>query len=304
MLPCGVMLRFGTIADGADALGGVDASVASDSVFLTDCYSRWKVTWGHFVRTTINLRLADVGAEWRSVIAYRRSLAYAVVNATVISDIAMTRLPLIAALTLLVATPALAQSQSYAMMLGNRQLGTLAFDGSGSNVHLLSRLDNTPLGVADGTFEATTRADGDTVAYLGQNRGSKTRDIAITRQGPAVNAVTVTPSGDATDLSDPASVPAGTLTTAEVFGQLANGKTCPNPMAMYDGRRVVQLATTAIDTTGDTVTCTMSYRVIAGKGHLSPFNFKSLAMTAIYQAGALAQVTVSAGGFDVTLVRQ
>ena len=216
----------------------------------------------------------------------------------------MTRLPLIAALSLLLTGPAFAQSQTYAMMLGSRQLGTLDFDGSGQNVHLLSRLDNTPLGVADGTFEATARAAGDGIEYLGQNRGSKTRDIAITRQGAAVGTVAVSPAEDETDLSDPARVPAGTLTPAEVFGVLANGKTCPNPMAMYDGRRVVELATTAMDAVGDTVTCTMSYRVVAGKGHLSPFNFKSLAMQAIYQSGALAQVTVSAGGFDVNLVRQ
>ncbi|MFZ3584407.1 hypothetical protein ACOI1H_19920 [Loktanella sp. DJP18] len=216
----------------------------------------------------------------------------------------MTRLPLIAALAILLAGPAVAQSQTYAMMLGNRQLGTLGFDGSGQDVHLLSRLDNTPLGVADGTFEATTRANGTAVDYVGQNRGSKTRDIAITRQGNTVSAVTVSPTDDMTALSVPAQVPVGTLTTAEVFGILALGKTCPNPMAMYDGRRVVQLATTAIDTQGDTVICTMSYRVVAGKGHLSPFNFKSLAMTAVYRSQALALITVSAGGFDVNLVRQ
>ncbi len=216
----------------------------------------------------------------------------------------MLRLPLIAALATLLAGPALAAQQNFAMMLGNRQLGTLAFDGSGKDVHLLSRLDNTPLGVADGTFEAVTRAKGDTIEYLGVNRGSKTRDIAVTRQGTQVTAVTVTPADEMTVLSDISKVPAGTLTTAEAFGVLANGKTCPNPLTMYDGRRVVQMATTAMDTTGETVTCDMSYRVIAGKGHLSPFNFKSLSMTAIYQAGALAQITVSAGGFDLNLVRR
>ncbi|MBU2360543.1 MAG: hypothetical protein KKB02_16695 [Alphaproteobacteria bacterium] len=215
----------------------------------------------------------------------------------------MLRLPLIAALATLLAGPALAAQQNFAMMLGNRQLGTLAFDGSGKDVHLLSRLDNTPLGVADGTFEAVTRAKGDTIEYLGVNRGSKTRDIAVTREGTQVTAVTVTPADEMTVLSDISKVPAGTLTTAEAFGVLANGKTCPNPLTMYDGRRVVQMATTAMDTTGETVTCDMSYRVIAGKGHLSPFNFKSLSMTAIYQAGALAQITVSAGGFDLNLVR-
>ncbi len=216
----------------------------------------------------------------------------------------MTRLPLFAALLFLVTGPALAQSQSYAMTLGNRQLGTLTFDGSGQNVHLLSSLDNTPLGVADGTFEATTKTEGEAVAYKGINRGSKTRDIAIARQNGAVREVSVAPTNEMTDMSDASKVPVGTLTTAEVFGALANGTTCPNPMAMYDGRRVAQLTTTAMVQTGDTVTCEMSYRVIMGKGHLSPFNFKSFSMQAIYTTGALTQVTVSAGGFNVNLIRQ
>ena len=215
----------------------------------------------------------------------------------------MLRLPLIAALTLL-AGSAVAEQQNFAMMLGNRQLGTLAFNGSGSDVHLVSRLDNTPLGVADGTFEAVTRSKGETVEYLGSNRGSKTRDIVLTREGTKVTAVTVTPTDEMTNLSDVASVPDGTLTTAEVFGVLANGTTCPNPLTMYDGRRVVQMATTAMNKSAETVTCNMSYRVTAGKGHLSPFNFKSLSMTAVYRSGALAQITVSAGGFDLNLVRQ
>ena len=215
----------------------------------------------------------------------------------------MLRLPLIAALTLL-AGSAVAEQQNFAMMLGNRQLGTLAFNGSGSDVHLVSRLDNTPLGVADGTFEAVTRSKGETVEYLGSNRGSKTRDIVLTREGTKVTAVTVTPTDEMTNLSDVASVPDGTLTTAEIFGVLANGTTCPNPLTMYDGRRVVQMATTAMNKSAETVTCNMSYRVTAGKGHLSPFNFKSLSMTAVYRSGALAQITVSAGGFDLNLVRQ
>lgn len=216
----------------------------------------------------------------------------------------MTRLPLIAALLTLTAGSALAQTQTFAMTLGQRQLGTLTFDGGGSDSRLLSTLDNTPLGVADGTFEAVSQGSGASVSYQSANRGSKTRDIAMTRQDGTVTAVTVAPADDMTDLSQAAAVPAGTLTPAETFGVLANGKTCPNPLAMYDGRRVVQLATTEMTETGDTVTCTLSYRVVLGKGHLSPFNFKSLAMQAVYTAQSLSQITVSAGGFDVNLTRQ
>jgi hypothetical protein len=43
---------------------------------------------------------------------------------------------------------------------------------------------------------------------------------------------------------------------------------------------------------------------VLGKGHLSPFNFKSLAMQAEYRGGAFARLTVSAGGFDVNILAQ
>lgn len=216
----------------------------------------------------------------------------------------MNNLLLTLAATLALAGPAWAQSQTYAMTLGNRQLGTLTFDGQGQNVHLLSRLDNTPLGVADGVFEAVTKSTADGVAYLGRSTGNKSRDIAVTRTGSNVSEVTVTPSSEATDLSVVPAVPAGTLTPTEVFGRLANASSCPEPMTMYDGRRVVRMATTAMAQTGDSVTCDIAYNVVMGKGHLSPFGFKSLAMQAVYQANTLARITVSAGGFNVNLIRQ
>ena len=217
----------------------------------------------------------------------------------------MTRHFLYAAAALgLLAGPALAERQSYAMMLGPRQLGTLVFDGAGQNAALLSTIDNTPLGVADGTFEAVTRTKDGEVDYIGQSRGGKTRDIAVTRQADTVTKVIVTPAKEMTDMTDAAKVPAGVVSPTEVFATLANGGTCPSPMTMYDGRRVVQMATTAMAQEGDTVTCDMSYRVTMGPGHLSPFRFKSFGMQVAYSAGALARITMSAGGFDVNLIRQ
>lgn len=214
--------------------------------------------------------------------------------------------PLLASflISLALGSPVVAESQTYAMMLGGRQLGTLVFDGAGENAALLSTMDNTPLGVADGTFEAVTRAKGNEVDYLGKSRGSKTRDIAVTRQAHTVTAVTVTPEKEMTELTDITKVPSGVISPTEVFAALANGGTCPTPMAMYDGRRVVQMATTAMKQEGDTVTCDMSYHVVMGPGHLSPFHFKSFGMQVAYAAGALARVTMSAGGFDVNLIRQ
>lgn len=200
--------------------------------------------------------------------------------------------------------PALAEPQTFAMRLAGRQIGTLVFDGTGSNATVRSVMDNTPLGVADGTFDAATRQQGGQVTYQGRNRGKKSRDIAVTWQSGQVAGVTITPDKEVTDLSDPAKVPGGTLSPTEVFGALANATTCPAAMAMYDGRRVIDMGTSRRSRQGDSETCEMFYRVTLGPGHLSPFRFKSFGMQAVYVRQRLAQLTLSAGGFDFNLVRQ
>lgn len=213
-------------------------------------------------------------------------------------------IPLVSALSVFMSGPAIAENQIYMMMLGNRQLGSLVFDGNGSNASLLSKMDNTPLGVANGTFEAVTRAkDGDVASVL-KSRGRKTRDISIIREVNTVTTVTVTPKEEMTEMTDASKVPVGVISPAEVFAVLANGGTCPPPMVMYDGRRVVQMSTIAMKPGGASLTCDMSYSVVMGPGHLSPFRFKSFGMQIVYTARKLDTVTMTAGGFNVNLIRQ
>lgn len=200
--------------------------------------------------------------------------------------------------------PATADTQIYTMSLGQRLLGTLQFAGQNSNETVFVTLNNVPLGIKNGTFEAVTRTSGDKVDYLGMNRGSETRDIAIIRKAGTVTSVKVTPRSEMTKMSDAGRVPAGVRFLAEVFAAFANGRSCPAPMAMYDGRRVVQIATAAMDQSGDTVICDMSYRVAMGPGYVSPFYFKSFGMQLAYTTRSLARVTLSAGGFKVNLIRQ
>ncbi len=217
----------------------------------------------------------------------------------------MTRtIPLLAALSVLLSGPAIAENQNYTMMLGNRQLGKLVFNGNASDASLLSTMHNTPLGVADGTFEAVARAKDGDITYFAKSRGSKTRDISVFRELNTVTTVTVTPEDEMTEMTNAAKVPFGVISPAEVFAVLANGGTCPSPMVMYDGRRVVQMATVATKPDGDSLTCDMSYRVVMGPGHLSPFRFKSFGMQVVYTARKLARVTITAGGFNVNLIRQ
>lgn len=211
---------------------------------------------------------------------------------------------IVSVLSVFMSGPAIAENQTFTIMLGNRQLGSLVFDGNGSNASLLSKMDNTPLGVANGTFNAVTRAkDGDVASVL-KSRGKKTRDISILREVNTVTTVTVTPKEEMTEMTDASKVPIGVISPPEVFAVLANGGTCPPPMVMYDGRRVVQMSTIAMKPSGASLICDMSYNVVMGPGHLSPFRFKSFKMQIVYTARKLDTVTITAGGFNVNLIRQ
>jgi hypothetical protein len=216
----------------------------------------------------------------------------------------MIRLLLLGALLSgLFAGPTLAQQQSYKIMLGGRQLGTLTFDTTAGTSRLLSTMDNTPLGVADGTFEGVSQASGNQIAYQARSRGSRVRDIAFSRQANTVTSVSVTPASEMTDLTNTAKVPAGVISPTEAFAALVNQRTCPSPMTIYDGRRVVQIGTTAMSQQDATVNCDLAYGVLLGPGHLSPFRFKSIDFKIAYTAGELARIVISAGGFSVNLIR-
>ncbi|WP_152465444.1 hypothetical protein [Sulfitobacter sp. THAF37] len=217
----------------------------------------------------------------------------------------MTRFSILApVLACLLCGPALAEKLTYAMALGSRQIGSVSYDGGPRAGRLLAVMDNTPLGVADGSFEAVTRAQAGTVIYESRSRGSKQREIVVKRAGGRVTEVTVIPPDEATDLSDVAQVPRGVMSLTEAFAAMALGRDCPDPMTVYDGRRVVRIATAARSDSGSEVSCKMSYRVVQGPGHLSPFRFRSLGMELTYATSALQRITFSAGGFDVTLTRQ
>lgn len=202
------------------------------------------------------------------------------------------------------AGPVLAEPHSFMMMLGNRQIGMLTIDQSGSTTTIMSTMDNTPLGVADGTFVGVTQANGSTVEYEGKSRGSRMRDISFIREASTVTAVTVTPVSEMTELTDAAKVPNNVLSPTEALSALANNGTCPARMVVYDGRRVVQIGTKNATQQGSSVNCDLSYSVVMGPGHLSPFRFRSIDINVTYVASQLRRITVSAGGFRVGLIRE
>ncbi|SDG95253.1 hypothetical protein [Sulfitobacter delicatus] len=216
----------------------------------------------------------------------------------------MIRALSLAALFGLLTAPAMAAEQTYTVSLGSRQLGTLQFEGERNDASLLLSLNNAPFGLKNGTFKAVARSTGGKVDYLGQNRGSETRDIAIGRKADKVTSVSVAPPSEMTEMTEAGKVPSGVVFPPEFFAAVANSTTCPSPIAMYDGRRVVRMAATAMEQDGETVFCDMSYRVTMGPGYVSPFHFRKFGVELAYSAGKLVKFTLKAGGFKVHLNRQ
>jgi hypothetical protein len=216
------------------------------------------------------------------------------------------------------ATSAFAETRDLKVWLRGRLLGTATAEVSGSgesaSYTIRSLLDNTPLGVGDGIFEASSRlARTGSGAVVRQYRsrsaaGNDIRTISLLLDGGKAVETVIAPDGERTDLSDPAKVPDGVLDDAAAFARLVYASDCPAPFRIYDGRRVVQVTTTAAERGAATLTCTVDYRVIAGPGHLSPFHFKSIDLRLSYAVrdGAVSGLDVmeaSAGLFTVRFAR-
>lgn len=187
------------------------------------------------------------------------------------------------ALMMLFSTPAQAD-QSYKVFLGGQQLGWLRYEGGGANARLSSLFDNTPLGVFNGSFEGQSRRNGAGTVYRGKSLSSnKNREIEI-RTDPKgrVAEVVVSPQKDQTPLSDPGAVPAGVLDPVAGFGRLIGQNGCPDTFQLYDGRRVVQVTPGKTTKAGDVTTCLMDYRVVQGRGHLSPLYIKDISLRLVF----------------------
>ncbi|WP_157937572.1 hypothetical protein [Oceaniglobus roseus] len=226
------------------------------------------------------------------------------------------RLLRLAFLSALLAIPLPVGAETFRAMLGGRTLGTISFDaagsGAGRTARLLTNLNNTPLGVGDGTFEALSEsvsANGRRLRqYTGTSRSArKSRDIAVLLDGGRVIQTTVSPADEQTPLSDAAKVPAGVIDLAQGFGRIVDSQGCPQGFRMYDGRRVIQVSPGSAETKDDLLTCSMSYNVVAGPGHLSPFRFTNLSLDLTYDARpgrtGLLRAVIRTGLFALTLQR-
>lgn len=205
------------------------------------------------------------------------------------------------------AAPACAET--YDVSLGGKTLGQLSYAQTGDKATLVSTLDNTPLGVFNGTFTGTSTGNAASSLFIGNSSSSRKQrlvEVEIT-ENRAVRA-DITPLDEQTELSETARVPAGVMDPVRAMGQLFRARGCPARLIMYDGRRVVTIEPDAGSQSDNTLNCTLSYRVVAGPGHLSPLRVTSARMELTYDTtGArqtLQQMRISSGIFSVSLIRQ
>lgn len=200
------------------------------------------------------------------------------------------------------------QAQSFSLTLGDRSLGTLTYAQSSGEATIQSSLDNTPLGVFNGSFSASTTASGTSAQYESASRSSrKTRDIAVGFAGGKVGQTVVSPADEMTVLSDPAVAPAGVIDPVSAFGRFVSANGCPEAFRFYDGRRAILVQPAGQATADGILTCDMGYRVSHGPGHLSPLYIKKASVTLRYDvsgAQSLRQVALSAAGFSLVMNRQ
>ncbi len=202
------------------------------------------------------------------------------------------------------ATPA--SAQNFDVLLGGKTLGLLSYDPRGS---LRSTLDNTPLGVFNGTFDGTVRASGNgTTTFTGISQSSrKSRKVVVEFAKGRATDINVTPDKERTELSEITRVPAGVIDPVTAIGKLIRAKGCPAPLRIYEGRRVIALLPQAAQQNGALLVCPVSYKVIAGPGHLSPLRISSAKMTLTYAVSGnsqtLQQIILSSGIFSVSLNR-
>lgn len=180
--------------------------------------------------------------------------------------------------------PAQAADQTYRIYLGGLELGWFRYSGAPDDARISSRFDNTPLGVFNGSYEGASRSRAGGVLYRGKSLSSnKNREVEIiqSRKG-RVSEVTISPTKDQTSYSSPTAVPDGVMDPVAGFGQLLSQQYgCPGAFQLYDGRRVVQV-TPKSETGGPVNTCVMDYRVVLGKGHLSPLYIKNITVTVTF----------------------
>ena len=207
------------------------------------------------------------------------------------------------------ATNSPAVAQTWEVTLNGRALGTVAFEDGGEALAVAGTFAGTPLGVADGTYRATSRP-----VALGEGRAGRqfvaesaftteSRNISVLFEGDRAVETVVLPASEATELSDPADVPAGALDPARAFALLARSEGCPGAFLLYDGRRVAEVSPQGEEAAPEGLACRMRYGVALGPAHMSPLGIRGFDLVLLYGEGGLRRLAVRAGPFELALGR-
>lgn len=217
-------------------------------------------------------------------------------------------IPTLCAAALMALAATAPAAETFAIALGSSPLGQLSYDEAGTTKTLRSSLQNTPLGVFDGSFLGTASAQAGGVKFVGVSESSrKSRSVStLIKNGRAVETV-VTPLEELTDLSDPVKAPAGVVDPVTAIGQLVQARGCPGTLRIYDGRRAIALVPAGQTTEGTNLICDVDYRVTHGPGHLSPLRVSNAHMQLTYDISgggqSIAQIRLGSGLFKLYLNR-
>lgn len=207
---------------------------------------------------------------------------------------------------MLLAAPA--NADTFSVVLGGKSLGQMNISQKGRTVTLRSTLNNTPLGVFNGTFVGTSTGNAGDTIFVGHSQSSrKGRVVSVEFAKRRAVRTEIRPESEMTNLSDISRVPPSVIDPVRAIGALITAEKCPDAMRMYDGRRVVIFSPDGNRTEGPTRVCDLTYRVIAGPGHLSPLGIKSAKLQLTYTINSdgqsLEQIKVSSGIFRLSFDR-
>jgi hypothetical protein len=208
-----------------------------------------------------------------------------------------------------------AMAQTYDLVLGQRVLGWVKFTESqaSNTLNLFAEFNNTPMGVMDGTFEASQKpfqADDGTMGtkYQRTSMSSKSRRVltVLFEGGRPTSQWAEPPYRKAVGLSA-SEIPVATGDLLDAFTRVYHAQDCPGSFEMYEGHRLVRLTPQSRVERDGKLFCDMNYFVVLGPGHLAPFRFRSFDLTLVYAMldegqNTLARVDLRIGVFRASLL--
>ena len=144
--------------------------------------------------------------------------------------------------------------------------------------------------------------------YVKSDRIFKRRITEINFVAGKPSKVSIKPLRDHTNLTDPAKVTDRRIDSLSGLMALftAAPATCPGPLPLYDGRRLLSVTLAKSATSGTKTICKGTYRIDKGPDHSIQKGQRNFNLEFVYPAegGAPESVEVTSGGNAVRLVRQ